>query len=770
MNRHLNDTPFMQRFAQLFFPRQGSGRPSNKLGTFIGVFTPTVLTVLGVIMYLRFGWVVGQVGIAKTLLIVGMANAITLITSLCLSAVATNSRVGIGGAYFMISRSLGLEIGGAIGLPLFLSQALSVTLYAFGLAESLRLVWPAAPLMPCAFVIILLVAALAFRGAGAALRSQVPIMALIGLSLLALLLGALFGDTVTASATPVATEPVGFWVVFAIFFPAVTGIMAGLSLSGDLEDPRQAIPRGTLLAVLTGFAVYLLIPFVLALGADANALRNEPLIWTKIAVFGPWLILPGLWGAIFSSAVGSMLGAPRTLQALALDHLAPRLLAGSKKGTGSEPVFGLLVTLSLALGAVFLGDLNTVATVVTMFFLSVYGIVNLVAALEKLSGNPSWRPRVDVPWWLSMIGALACFAVMMLIHLPASLIAISIELLLWVFLKRRIRFKARGDVRRDIYQALARWSLLQLAEKPMTARNWRPHILVFVGDIEKRLDLVRYAAWFSEERGVVTVSELIQGDLLSLDLDLQQRQQQIQQVLRREGIPAFGEVNVVQDIERGIVAVAQANGIAGIDCNTVVLGWPDDLERMTAFMKIIRRLKHLNQSLLIGRVVPLPPIREGSKRRVDIWWGGLQRNGDLMLLLSYLLSCNPEWRDSTIRILSVASNELMQETTQNFLGKLIPEIRIDAEIQVVIKSEEESVKEMILEQSAGADLVMLGLATPEEGKEEEYARRLYQLAEGLPACVFVHNGSLFIGELVTTDQAETAQNGLPDEKPHQKES
>jgi amino acid transporter len=754
----------MQRFTRLFFPRQGKGkkvRPANKLGPFIGVFTPTILTILGVIMYLRFGWVVGQVGVWKTLLIVVMANAITLITSLCLSAVATNSRVGVGGAYFMISRSLGLEIGGAIGLPLFLSQALSVTLYAYGLAESLRLVWPNAPIMACTFVIIILVAALSFRGAGAALRSQVPIMGLIGLSILALLLGALAGETIPAPVNPQPLQPISFWAVFAIFFPAVTGIMAGLSLSGDLQEPRKAIPRGTMLAVLTGFVVYLLIPFILVLGAEPAALRDEPLIWTRIALFGPWLILPGLWGAIFSSAVGSMLGAPRTLQALALDHLAPKLLAGGKKGENSEPVFGLLVTLLLALGAVFLGNLNAVASVVTMFFLSVYGIINLVAALEKLSGNPSWRPRVDVPWWLSLIGALACFAVMMLIHLPASLIAISIELLIWLLLKKKLRYKTSGDIRRDIYQALVRWSLLRLSEKPLTARNWRPHVLVFVGDVEKRLDLVRYAAWFSEERGIVTVSELLQGDLLEIEFDLEARRQHIQQVLHREAIPAFGEVNVVQDIERGIVAVAQANGAPGIESNTVILGWPDDLQRMTDFLKIIRRLKHLNQSLLIGRVEPLPPSEEGNKRVVDIWWGGLQRNGDLMLLLAYLLSCNPEWRNSRIRILSLASNELMQQTTENFLAKLIPEIRIDAEIQVMIKAEDESVKEMILEQSADADLVLLGLATPEQGKEEEYARRLFQLAEGLPACVFVHNGSLFIGELVTpdADQSQPKSNG-----------
>ncbi len=765
MSSHLNSDQFLQRCQRIFFP-DNKNRPktkTKKLGTFIGVFTPTILTILGVIMYLRFGWVVGQVGVLKTMLIVILANSITLITSLCLSAVATNSRVGVGGAYYIISRSLGLEIGGAIGLPLFLSQALSVTLYAYGLAESLRLVWPDVPIMPVAFIIIILVAALAFRGARAALRSQVPIMALIGLSLLALIFGALFFDTVPAPELTTAVETYNFWVVFAIFFPAVSGIMAGLSLSGDLEEPRQSIPRGTLLAASAGFAVYLLIPMFLSMGADPAALRAEPLIWTKIAPFGPWLIIPGLWGAIFSSAVGSMLGAPRTLQALALDRLAPKTLSGKNDGH-SEPVLGLLITLALALGAVFLGDLNTVATVVTMFFLSVYGIINLVAALEKLSGNPSWRPRVNVPWWLSLLGAIACFAVMMLIHLPASLLAIGIELTLWLLIKRRLRTKVRGDVRRDVYEAIIRWSALKLSDHPMTARNWRPHILVFVGSIDKRLDLIRYAAWFSEDRGVVTVSELVEGDLLNLEIDLESRQQQVKNRLHEEGLPVFGEVNVVQDIERGIVAVAQANGIAGIESNSVMLGWPDDLDRMTQFLKIIRRLKHLNQSLLIGRVTPLPPAHEGTMRRIDIWWGGLQRNGDLMLLLGYLLSCNPEWRDCTIRILSVASSELMFEKTTSFLNKLIPEIRIDAEIKVMIKQDEVSINEMILQESGQADLVLLGLATPDEGDEENYARRLFQLAEGLPSCFFIHNGSLFIGELVTPDGDDMTKSNLPETK------
>ncbi len=731
-----------------------SASSSGKLGTFLGVFTPTILTILGVIMYLRFGWVVGQVGLFKTILIVLLANLITLLTALSLSAIATNSHVGVGGAYYMISRSLGLEIGGAIGFPLYVSQALSVTLYAFGLAESLKFVWPAIPVSIAACAIILAVAILSFRGATFALRAQLPVMVLIALSLLALASGVFTGPGIQASAeVPGTFTPAGFWIVFAVFFPAVTGIMAGLSMSGDLADPRHSIPRGSVAATLVGLVVYLAIPVLLYLSADSSSLNSDPMIWTRIALFGPWLVLPGLWGAIFSSAVGSMLAAPRTLQALALDRLVPHRLAGSS-GPGEEPKLGMIVTLVISLAAVFLGDLNTVATVATMFFLSVYGTVNLVSALEYLSGNPSWRPTLNIHWTLSLLGGFGCFGVMLLIHWPATIFAMTVELAIWLYLKRRVRKDSWGDVWRDLYEALIRWALVKLNNRPMTARNWRPHMLVFVSNVEKRLDLVRFGAWFAENRGVVSICELYQGDLIELNVDVFAREQQINAVLKAHGIVAFGEVNIVQDLERGVLAVTQSNGIAGLASNTVLVGWPDDLSRLVRFLRVIRALKHINKSLIIGKTNPLMSFREDQRQEIHVWWGGLRRNGDLMLLLAYLLTRNPEWRQAKIRILSIASNELMKGRTERFLAQLIPEIRIDADVEITLKSEDESVLEIMHRESAHADTVLLGLATPNAGDEENYAERLAELAAGFQNCFFVHNGSLFLGDLVTPEQVE----------------
>ncbi|MDF1566379.1 MAG: Na-K-Cl cotransporter [Deltaproteobacteria bacterium] len=739
------------------FPR-GPARPADgKLGTFLGVYLPTILTILGVIMYLRFGWVIGHMGLWKTLAIVLIANSITFITALSFSAVATNIRVGVGGAYYMISRSLGLEIGGAIGLPLFLSQAFSVTLYAFGLAESLRILWPGVPVQIAAFIIVAAVGALALKGAAMALKVQIPLLVLIVISIIALIIGVAEGNVATMmgpETEEAATNP-GFWGVFAVFFPAVTGIMAGLGLSGDLRDPGKSIPVGAITATLTGLMVYLGIPFLLVVGATDMALRSEPMIWTKIAPLGAVAILPGLWGAIFSSAVGSVLGAPRTLQALAIDSLAPKALEG--KPEQSEPILGLVVTMVIALGAVFLGELNAVALVVSMFFLTVYGMVNLVAALEQVSGDPSWRPKLRVHWALSLVGGVACFAVMFLIHAPAAAAAIGVELLLWLALDRREREAEWGDARRGMYEALIRWSLFRLAARPLSARNWRPHVLVFTENLDRRLDLVRFGTWFSQGRGVVTICELVVGDLLDPRIDPAERRMQMRRSLDREGLVAFAEVDVVEDVISGMAHVAQANGMAGLHSNTVMVGWPSQPERVEELMHVVQRLDRLQKSVILGRIQAGMDPRHSHRREIHVWWGGLQRNGDLMLLLAHLLKRNPEWRNVKIRVLSLASNDHMKEQTERHLEQFLPEIRIDAKCTVRLLPEGERVSKIIHEESAEADVVFLGLQVPKPGREAQAVERMQALAEGLRTVFFVRNSSLFGGELVSASAEAPAK-------------
>jgi potassium/chloride transporter 4/5/6 len=721
----------------------------KKLGTFLGVFTPTILTILGVIMYLRAGWLVGHLGLPLMILIVAIANSITLITTLSFSSVATNIRVGTGGAYYIISRSLGLEIGGAIGLPLFLSQTFSVTLYAYGLAESLRFIWPGVPVQWAAFFIVIAVAALALPGAGVALKTQIPVMVFVGISLIALIIGAVlkFSDgELINNVAPSGELP--FWTGFAIFFPAVTGVMAGLGLSGDLRDPLRSIPRGSIMAVIVGFVIYLSIPVLLAIGANKTALQQDSLIWLRIAPIGALIIMPGLLGAIFSSAVGSILAAPRTLQALAKDRIVPSGL-GKQTGDWKELFPGLIISVLIALGAVFLGNLNAVASIVTMFFLTVYGIINLVAAFETLSGDSSWRPRLKIPWQINLLGGAGCIFAMFLINPIAGTIAVVAESILWLLMSRRKKRECGEDVRRGLYEALIRWALIKLSKRPMSARNWRPHILVFVPDPVDHLDHIRFGNWFAQGRGVVTVCELVVGELMNEDLELDIRQAKMQKLLNEEELVVFAEVDAVQDVIEGITNVSQANGMAALQSNTVLLGWPNKKERIVDFLKVMRRLETLNISLVIGKIRPRHIYRRKSlKREIHVWWGGLQRNGDLMLLLAYLLTRNPEWRDSKIMIMSIASNEMVKEQTKKNLEVLLPDIRIQAEPRIMILPEDKTVHEMIQEESANAEVVFMGLTNPETGKELEYAERLEKLAGDLPTVFFVKNSSLFVGELL----------------------
>ncbi len=717
----------------------------GKLGTFLGVFTPSILTILGVILYLRTGWVVGNVGLVAALAIVVLANLITLATALSVSAVATNMEVGPGGAYYIVSRSLGVEIGVAIGLPLFMAQAFSITLYAYGLAESLEYVWPDLPQTPVAAVTVGVVGLLAARGAGLALKLQIPIMIAIALSLVVLVIGVVVSEPEAVGLRDRVVDPAGFWAVFAVFFPAVTGILAGISLSGDLKEPQRSIPRGTIAAVLVGFAVYVSVVILLAVAATPEELVADPLIWFTIAGGLAFLIFPGLWGAIFSSAVGSALGAPRTLEALVHDRVLPHRIAAPVRFVRG-PGVPLLITTGIALAAVALGGINAVAPVLTMFFLTTYGVVNLVAGLEKLSGDPSYRPTISIPWYVSLAGAGACFAVMFLINPLASIAALIIELGIYLLIRRRALTARWGDLRRSALVALVRSTVLQLRRLPEEPRNWRPNVLLFTTDARDDLDTATAANWLVEDRGILTVSRLIEGTIADHAAAIPEAVRELNDTLEERGITAFGEVEIVPSIERAIVSVAQSNGIAGIASNTVMFGWRERRDEMAAILRTIDQLSLLGKSCLIFRPVghALPP----SGRTIHVWWGGLRDNGDLLVLLAHLLSLDPGWRDAEISIKSIATSDMMAERTERTLAAMVAAARISATMEVIRMPEDVSVQEVITARSSGADMVFLGLRAVSADEADRYVERLLNLMSGLRNVMLVRNAGPFRGQLL----------------------
>lgn len=737
--------------------RNAPGEPAAtpRFGTFLGVYTPSALTILGLIMYLRFGWVVGNLGLPMTLLVVVMASSITFITGLSASALATNMRVGVGGEYYMVSRSLGIELGGAIGIPLFLCRTLSITFYSFGLSESILAlgVAPGEPLSQVgvqigAAVFIILTTGISGRSASVALKAQIPIMVAVGLSLVALSIGVATGGFKQPELLPTyRTAPEGFWYVFAIFFPAVTGFTAGIGMSGDLKDPQKAIPRGTLLAVATGAIVYSIVPVLLSYTARLTAedLGGSGInSWTQVAVLGAWLVYPGLWGALLSSAFGSALGGPRVLQALAEDGLAPRFLARLSKS--GQPTTATFVSGLIALGAVLLGGLNEVAGFVSILFLTLYVAINLSAAFERLSGDPSYRPTINVHWIVSLLGSLAAISMMFLISPWACVAALTLELVIYLSVRRKAMQTRWGDVRAGLWLSLTRHSLLQLRRHERDPRNWRPHILVFVGDLVKRIALVRLANWFNEDRGIVTACRLVVGDLKENAGRIAELEQEMQADLDAEGIVAFPEVDVVPEFGQGLVSVAQANGIAGLQSNTVMFGWPHREGRLEELLGATRAFTQLGMNTIIAR-----PLWTGELKRrqhIDIWWRGKQHNGDLMLLLTHLLTANPEWSGARVVLRSIALDESMRSRREQDMAQLIAETRIRAESQVIVKSPDESVVEVIRATSRRADVVFFGLMDTEEGRETENAERLRAMAEGLKTTIFVKSAGEFAGRLI----------------------
>ena len=701
------------------------------LGTFGGVFTPSILTILGVIMYLRFGWVVGNVGLIGTLSIVTIATGITFLTALSISMIATDRRVRVGGAYYMISRSLGIETGGAVGIPLYFAQALSVALYTVGFAESVTETFPALDQRLVALVVTVLVGILAVRSAAVAIRAQYFIMGAIVLSLLSLVLGKPIEATEIEmfGAAPRQSEP--FWVVFAVFFPAVTGIMAGVNMSGDLKEPSRAIPVGTLAAVGVGYVIYMALPLILAGRADAATLIEDPLIMRRLAFWGDAILL-GVWGATLSSAVGSILAAPRVLQALARDRVLPRRLRflGNGSGPADEPRVGTIVTLGIALLAVLLGDLNVIAPILTMFFLTTYLVLNVAAGAERFLSSPSFRPSFRVHWVFSLLGAIGCLGVMFLINALATVIAALVILGVFLWLERRELEAAWGDLRRGIWMAMVRAGLFRMEAED--SKNWRPHVLVLSGAPSRRWHLIDLSTAITHDRGLVTVSSVLPAG--SRDATQQGKlEQTIHEYLGRRGIQAMVRLVTAPDVFEGAERLVETYGFGPLVPNTVVLGASVDEETRDRYCEMIRAFHRARRNVVILKADGDRGF--GERRIIDVWWGGLQQNGGLMVLLAYLLRTSATWSRAEIRLKLVVPDGAAADSARANLEQMVEGLRIGAKPDVIV-SEDRPFREILHESSADADLVFLGVAEPGE-EFAAYYGGLQRLAEGLPAVVFV---------------------------------
>ncbi|MFU8779771.1 MAG: amino acid permease [Kiritimatiellia bacterium] len=726
----------------------------NQFGTFKGVFTPSILTILGVIMYLRFGWVLGNLGLPLTLLVVTIATSVTFLTGLSLAATATNMHIGGGGAYYIISRSLGIEIGSAIGVPLFLAQSIGVAFYISGFAEAFTRVIDVGPIVAMlpfaitperfvAVVTLIALATIALVSADLALKTQMLILVLIAASLVSFFLGSSASVPSPAELEQTVTK-LPFWVVFAVFFPAVTGIEAGIAMSGDLKNPSKALPHGTLGAVLAGYITYMLIPiFLFRLVPNRQVLMQESMIMQQVARWGILIVL-GVWAATLSSALGSLLGAPRTIQALSRDHVLPRIL-GRGYGPAQEPRNAMVLTFIVALTAILLGDLNLLAPVLTMFFLTSYGLINLSAGLEGLIDSPTWRPSFRAKPIVCLAGAAICFLVMLMIDAGATVVAGTVTGVIYFWMKRRNLGAQWGDMRYGILMLLARFAIGRLAKrKESDERTWRPNILVLSGSPQKRWYLIELARTLVRGPSCVTVATIIPPSEPGSNR-VRELQNSIQAFLHKRETDALVKVVEEEDIITGMEVLVKGYGFGPITPNLILMGEtvvPDSMDRFAA---LIQQIHALNRNLVLVR----EPVEEGppetSSGRIDIWWRGRQSNIGLTLTLAYLLQRGGYFENASIAIKRIAESEAEPESSEAALREHIQSQRLDVEIETVVRSDS-SIMQQIRNESADAALVCMGLRAPEPDETPEsyaaYYRGVIAATDGLPLLLVLAAGDI----------------------------
>ncbi|HSR15492.1 MAG TPA: amino acid permease, partial [Gemmatimonadales bacterium] len=671
-----------------------TGRDQGRLGTFGGVFTPSILTILGIILFLRLGYAVGNAGLVKALLIIGGATAVSVLTSISLAAIATNIEVKGGGDYYLISRTLGMEFGGAIGIVLFLAQSVSVGFYAIGFGEAVASVagWEsqwAAQVVAAAAICGLFV--LAWAGADVATRFQYVVMVALVAALASFYLGAVDGMSGDRLREGLSSPDgaLGFWVVFAIFFPAVTGFTQGVSMSGDLKDPSRSLPRGTFIAVGLSTVIYVSVALLLAANATRAQLIDDTGIMGSVAAV-PALIDIGVIAATLSSAMASFLGGPRILQSLASDRIFPALGFFAKgHGSAGNPRRAVLLTMAIALGTIALGDIDAIAPVVSMFFLISYGLLNYATFFEARASSPAFRPRFRFfNRRSSLAGALLCLGAMLAINPLAGAAAMLVLALLYQYLATRARPARWADAAHSHHFQRAKESILAMTGEVATARNWRPQLLVFSADPSRRERLLRFASWM-EGRSGLTASMLILEGGGALDRKAREAEEAaLQGQIDQLGLDIHARVILAPNGMEALPTVVQSFGVGPLEANTALFGLPEqpDPDRRARYVTALQEVARFGQNVVAmstderrwSDMVEVPH----RQRRIDVWWND-GNSSRLAAMTAYLFTRTPEWSRARIRIVAPIPGDGDGGPLQAELIRAFEGFRIPVAVQVV---------------------------------------------------------------------------------------
>ncbi len=710
------------------------------------VFLTAISTILGAILYLRFGYAVSHTGLVGALLIIVIGHLVTVPTALAVAEIATNRKVEGGGAYYIISRSFGLNIGAAIGIALYLSQAISVAFYIIAFVEAFM---PFADYLvetfpkyiePIAFIITdrgyigfgmmgLLTLLMLTKGANVGMKALYYVVFLLFVSLGMFLFGSSLPEFDLNKISFIGTinNPDSFFAVFTIIFPAFTGIAAGLGLSGELKEPRKSIPKGTLWATGVGIIIYVLVAFKLVMSAPLDELAADQLIMSRIAVWGP--IIPiGLAAAAISSALGSIMVAPRTLQALGVDEIFPSLrvntIFSKISAKNNEPINASVISCIIAFAFVSIGDINVVAGVISMFFMVTYGAICTISFLEHFSGDPSYRPTFLSRWYISLAGAILSIWLMFKMNAPYAVGSLAFMALVYMYISKNDENKG-GLVKlfRGVIFQLNRRLQIYVQKKDYNNPDfyWRPFAVCISDSSFDRRDSFDLMRWISHKYGFGTYIHHIKGYLSRKTYN------ESKEVLRRlievaEGSDSrtYLDTIISPSSTSAIAQVIQLASISGKGHNLIVFEYPrNNTDKLNDVIKNYGMLEATEFDVCI---LGTAYRSFGYRRELHIWIDPKDINDSaLEVLLGYIFLGHKDWKNAVMKIFAVCTSASLEEE-RDILISQIKKGRLPispGNIELVKKDPDRSINQIINDNSSNADLTIIGFDSNHIYKDTE---------------------------------------------------
>ncbi|KAF5871683.1 putative cation chloride protein [Botrytis fragariae] len=589
-------------------PRPIGGQ--EKLGMFSGVYVPTCLNVLSILMFLRFGFILGQSGLLGMIGMLVASYVINFITTFSLSAIASNGTVRGGGAYYLISRSLGPEFGGSIGLVFYLGFVFNTGMNAVGLIDCITLNFGAdhgnwAHILPetnwyCylwSTVILVLCTLLCLAGSGIFARASNGLLVILFIATLSIPLSTLVVSpfesrslgieytgislqTLSGNLLPQLTKGAAgsqingretFQDLFGILFPATGGIFAGASMSGDLRSPSKAIPKGTVYGLITTFCLYTLVIVAMAATVTRSSFLRNTNVLQETNMSGLLILAGEVSTSLFSVLMG-IIGSAKLLQAISRDSLLPGFAIfsqGTKKA--DEPTFAIIFTF-IVTQFTMLGDLNQIASFVTMTYLMTFLVMNLACFLLSIGSAPNWRPSFHFfNWQTAFAGAILSGVAMFFVDGVYATGCVGMLLLLFLLIHYSVEPKSWGDVSQSLIYHQIRKYLLKLKQEHV--KFWRPQVILLVNDPRRQYKLIQFCNSM-KKGGLYILGHIIVTDDFSQSVPEARRQQAAwNKYIDFSKIKAFVNIAISPALEWGARNIILNAGLGGMRPNIAVMGF-----------------------------------------------------------------------------------------------------------------------------------------------------------------------------------------------------